>query len=154
LNNNYTGGEMKKRWSIAALCLLLGSLTMYGQALAHGTEKHGKSKPADAQMKKLHDMMPMFSVASAKLETALEKGDAAAVEAEARRILAALPDLKKSKPHKNVKQRDKFVELAKKQEETVTVTVELAKKGDFSGARAAYKKVEAICAECHAKFSD
>ena len=152
--NNYAGGKMRNRCSIAAMCLLLGSLTMYGQALAHGTEKHGKSRPAEAQMKKLHDMMPMFSVASAKLETALEKGDAAAVEAEAGRILAALPDLKKSKPHKNVKQRDKFVALAKKQEETVTATVELAKKGDFVGARAAYKKVEEVCADCHAKFRD
>lgn len=60
--------------------MALGLLTIYGQAFAHGTEKHGKSAPADVQMKKLHDMMPIFSVASAKLEAAIEKGDAAAVE--------------------------------------------------------------------------
>ena len=145
---------MKTRCAIGVMFLVLGTITVCGQASAHGTEKHGTSKPANAQMKKLHDMMPMFSVASAKLETALEKGDAATVEVEAGKILAALPDLKKSKPHKNVKQRKKFVELAKQQEETLTSTVDLAKKGDFVGARAAFKKAEGICAECHAKFSD
>lgn len=46
------------------------------------------------------------------------------------------------------------MELAKKQEETVIVTVDLAKKGDFTGAREAYKKVEEVCTECHAKFRD
>ena len=145
---------MRTKCAVPVILLALGLLTIYGQAFAHGTEKHGKSKPADAQMKKLHDMMPMFSVASAKLEAALEKGDAAAVEAEAGKILSALPDLKKSKPHKNVKQRDKFLKLTKRQEETVIATVELAKKGDFAGARAAYKKVEEVCTECHAKFRD
>ena len=145
---------MRTKYAMAVIFLVLGLLTIHGQAFAHGAEKHGKSKPADAHMKKLHDMMPMFSVASAKLETALEKDDAAAVEAEAGKILSALPDLKKSKPHKNVKQRSKFVELAKKQEEAVIITVDLAKKGDFPRARAAYKKVEAICAECHTKFRD
>lgn len=145
---------MSTKYAMAMISLVLGLLTIRGQVFAHGTEKHGNPKPADAQMKKLHGMMPMFSVASAKLETALEKDDAAAVEAEAGKILSALPDLKKSKPHKNVKQRSKFIELAKKQEETVTATVELAKKGDFVGARAAYKKVEQVCAECHIKFRD
>ncbi len=126
------GGKMKTKCAIPTILLVLGLLTIYGQAFAHGTEKHGKSKPADTQMKKLHDMMPMFSLASAKLEAAIEKGDAAVVEAEAGKILSALPDLKKSKPHKNVKQRSKFVELAKKQEQAVIVTVDLAKSGDFT----------------------
>lgn len=121
---------------------------------AHGTEKHGKPAATDARMKKLHAMMPVFSVASAELESALEKGDAAAAKAQADRILAAVPDLKKSKPHKNVKQRKTFVGLATKLEEAVTNTVELSKKGDISGAKAAFKKVEEICAACHAKFRD
>ena len=143
---------MRTKCVIPVILLALGLLMIHGQAFAQGTEKHGK--PAGAQMKKLHDMMPMFSVASAKLGTAIEKGDAAAVEVEAGKILSVLPDLKKSKPHKNVKQRSKFVELAKKQEEALTSTVDRAKKGDFPGARAAYKKVEQVCAECHAKFRD
>jgi len=140
---------MRIRCAIAVICLVLGA---YGQALAHGTEKHGKAAPADAQMKKMHAMMPMFSLASARLETSLEKGDAAAVESEAGKMLAAIPDLKKSKPHKNIKQRKEFVELATKMERNLTSTVELAKSGDLAGAKMAFKKVEEICAACHAKF--
>ena len=121
-------------------------------ASAHGKDTHGNHM--DAQMNKLHAMMPMFSVASAELESALEKGDAPAAKAQADKILAAVPDLKKSKPHKNVKQRKNFVALATKLEETVTTTVDMSKKGDFPGAKAAFNKVEEICAACHAKFRD
>lgn len=121
---------------------------------AHGTEKHDKMAVADVRMKKLHDMMPMFSAASAGLESSLEKGDATTAKTQADRILAAVPDLKKSKPHKNVKQLKKYVELAKKMEETVIFTVNLAKKGDIVGAKTAFKKVEEACAACHARFRD
>lgn len=145
---------MRNRCAITVICLVAGLLTMYGPVFAHGTEKHGKTAAADAQMKNLHAMMPMFSVASANLETALEKGEVAVVEAEAEKMIAAIPDLKKSKPHKNVKQRNKFVEIAANLEKTVTFTVELAKKGDFAGAKAAFKKIEEACAACHAKFRD
>ena len=140
---------MRSRCAIAVICLVLGAS---GQALAHGTEKHDKAAPADAQMKKMHDMMPMFSLASARLETSLEKGDTAAVESEAGKMLAAIPDLKKSKPHKNIKQRKEFVELATKMKRNLISTVELAKSGDLAGAKTAFKKVEEICAACHAKF--
>jgi soluble cytochrome b562 len=133
------------------LTLALGLSTV---AIAHGTEKHGKAATSAAQMKKQHAMMPMFSVASAKLEAALDKGDVAAVEAEAGKIMVVLPDLKKSKPHKNVKERKKFVELATDFEKTVASTLDLAKKGDFAGAKTAFKKGEEICAACHARFRD
>lgn len=119
---------------------------------AHGTDHHGGH--ADEQMKKLHAMMPMFSIASAELKSALEKGDAVAAKAQAERVLAAVSDLKKSKPHKNVKQRKLFVELATKFEEKVTSTLDLIKKDDISGAKATFKRVEEICAACHAKFRD
>jgi soluble cytochrome b562 len=142
---------MNNRVAITALCLATGLLTMNGQALAHGTEEHGKMA-MDAQMKKLHAMMPTFSTASAQLETALDKSDAPAAETEAGKILAAIPDLKKSKPHRNVKQRKKFVELAASLDKSVTLTKDLAQKGDFDGAKAAFKKVEEACAACHAKF--
>jgi len=39
------------------------------------------------------------------LMSSLVKGEVAAAETEAGKILAAIPDLKKSKPHKNIKQR-------------------------------------------------
>jgi soluble cytochrome b562 len=134
--------------------MVMGLLALQRFAFAHGTEKHGKTAPADSRMVKLHAMMPVFSIASAKLETALEKGEVAAVETEAKKIIASIPDLKKSKPHKHVKQRKKFVELATNLEETVAATVDLAKKGDLAGAKTAFKKVEEVCATCHAKFRD
>lgn len=144
---------MRNRCIGVTLGLAMGSLALYGFAFAHGTERHGKTAPADSQMVKLHAMMPMFSQASAKLETALEKGEVTAVETEAGKIINAIPDLKKSKPHKNIKQRKKFVELATNLGETVTTTINLAKKGDLAGARAAFKRVEGACAACHAKFN-
>jgi soluble cytochrome b562 len=132
----------------------MGALTFSSIAFAHGTGKHSNMVPADAQMKKLHAIMPMFSVASAAMETALEKGDVTAVEAEAGKIITAIPDLKKSKPHKNVKQRKKFVTFAATLEETITSTAVLAKQGDFVGAKAAFKNAEKTCAACHTKFRD
>lgn len=132
----------------------MASLAFSGVAFAHGTEKHSNMVPTDTQMKKLHAMMPMFSLASAKLETALEKGDVTVVETEAGKIIAAIPDLKKSKPHKNINQRKKFVAFAATLEETITSTTVLAKQGDFAGAKAAFKNAEKTCAACHAKFRD
>ena len=123
-------------------------------AFANDTEKHGKMDLNNVQMKKLHAMMPMFFVASAKLETGIEKGDAATVEAEATKIATALPDLKKSKPHKNSRHRKDFVKLAIQLDATLASTVMMAKNGDFAGARAAFKKVEQTCAACHAAFRD
>lgn len=143
---------MGKRWAIGMMALVLGLITTNGQSFAHGTAKHGQSARMDAQMKKLHVMMPMFSLASAGLETSLEKGDVAAAESEAGKMLEALPDLKKSKPHKNTKQRKEFVRLAENLEKTLVSTVDLAKNGDLAGAKSAFKKVEEICAACHAKF--
>lgn len=122
------------------------------EASAHGKDSHRGA--ADAQMKKLHDMMPVFSVALAECESALVKGDTVAAKVPAERILAATSELKKCKPHKNVKQHKKFVALATDFEKTVTSTVDLIKKDDLSGAKAAFKKVEEVCASCHAKFRE
>ena len=119
---------------------------------AHGTAPYGGHM--DEQMKKLHAMMPMLSIASAELETALEKGNLADALVQANKIKAAAPDLKKSKPHKNVKQRKKFVELATSFDKAIASTVDLIKKDELSGAKASFKKVEELCAACHAKFRD
>jgi cytochrome c556 len=145
---------MKYRCIIGSVCLVIGSSTLSGVAFDHGKEIHGNTASADAQMKKLHVMMPMFSLASAGMETALKKSEITVVEAEAEKIIAAIPELKKSKPNKNIKQRQEFVELATNLEKTVTSTLYLAKKGDFAGATAAFRKVEKACATCHAKFRD
>jgi cytochrome c556 len=138
-----------------ALFLAAGSLLVRPiEVLAHGTKKHDNMVPTDAQMKKLHAIMPMFSLASAQMETALEKGEIALVESEAKKITSAIPELKKSKPHKNIKQRSKFIDHASNLEKVVITTVDLAKKGDFVEAKEAYKKIEETCATCHAKFRD
>lgn len=127
-------------------------LLIHGWAFAHEGEKHEKSQKTDAQMQKLHDMMPMYAMALAKLEAALEKGDPTAVEAEAGKLLATTPDLREAKPHKNLKQLKTFRSIAAKFEGDLKETVELAKKGDFAKAKTAFGKAEAKCAECHAKF--
>jgi soluble cytochrome b562 len=145
---------MKKMCTISALILVLGLSALCGVASAHGTEMHDKTVQADIQMNKLHAMMPMLSLASAELEAALEKGDATAAKTQADRILAAVPDLKKSRPHRNAKQLKTFVGLAMQLQKTVTATEDLVNKGDFAGAKAAFKKVEKTCAACHARFRD
>ena len=145
---------MRTRSFIATICFIFGLLALSGLAFAHDTEKHGKMASADAQMKKLHAMMPILSQLSANLEAALEKGDVVAIDAEVGRILSTLPDLKKSKPHKNIKQLKKFAELAATLEKTITSTAVLAKQGDVAGAKAAFKNAKKTCAACHAKFRD
>ena len=127
-------------------------LLIQGGALAHEAEEHGKNYKTGAQMQKLHDMMPMYATVLAKLEAALEKGDAAAVEAEGEKLLATTPDLKKSKPHKNLKQLKMFRSIASDFEGDLKETVKLAKKGNFAKASAIFMKVEAKCGECHDKF--
>ncbi len=145
---------MKITSTVLAFSLVIGSLTCYGVARAHGTEKHGTMVPTDAQMKKLHTMMPLFSDASAAMETALKNGDVKALETEAEKITGAIADLKKSVPHRNTAQREKFVARAAQLEKTVVTTVALGKKGLFTEAKASFKKVEAACASCHATFRD
>lgn len=77
-----------------------------------------------------------------------------AVEAEAGKLLKSVPDLKKSKPHKNIKQRKKICRTGTNLEMAVNHTVSLAQKSDFAGAKVAFKKVEEACAACHTKFRD
>jgi cytochrome c556 len=136
---------------IAALTVWAFLLTQ-GGAFAHEGENHGEKHTADAQMRKLHAMMPMYGMALANLEKALEKGDLAAVEVEAGKMLATVPDLKKAKPHKNLRQLKTFRSIAAGFESDLKETVELAKKGDYVKARTAFQKAEAKCAECHSKF--
>jgi len=142
-----------KMLALIAVVLSAGMLfTSPIEASAHGKAPHGGT--ADMQMEKLHAMMPVFSIASAELEAALDKGDTAAAKASAVKIMLAVPDLKKSKPHKNVKQHKKFVELATNFEKMISSTIDLIHKDDLAGAKITFKKVEETCAACHAKFRD
>ena len=145
---------MKIARTVLTLSLVIGSLIHYGIASAHGTEKHEHMVPVDTQMMKLHAMMPLFMRASAGMETALNNGDAEALVTEGEKITTAIPDLKKSVPHRNSTQREKFVARTTQLEKAVVTTVALGKKGLFTEAKATFKKVEAACASCHATFRD
>ena len=138
-----------KRVSLITICAFL---LIQGGAFAHQGEKHATEHKADAQMQKLHDMMPMYAVALSKVETALEKGDPAAVETEAGKMLATVPTLENAKPHKNLKQLKTYRNIAAGFEKDLRETVALAKKGDFAKARTAFQRAEAKCEACHAKF--
>lgn len=154
MRNNEIEKGIKIVPAISVFCFVFMTIALSGIAFAHGTEKHVKLTSEDQLMKKLHGMMSMFAQGSAKLEGALDKGDAATVALQCDMILKELPDLKKCRPHKNVKERKHFVQLATKLEESVKTTENLAQKGDFTGGQAAFKKVEEMCATCHAKFRD
>lgn len=140
---------MKKTTMLMVCALAL----IHGSAFAGGGEKH-RTKHSDAQMDRFHKMMPMYAQVQAKVNEALEKGNAAAVEAEAEKILATIPDLKKSKPHKNLKKLGTFKKIADAFSADVKTTADMAKKGDLAGARASFRKAGERCNECHAKFRD
>lgn len=145
---------MGKNSRIVLISIITGTIFMPSLLQAHGGKTHDKDMMKDPQMRKLHAMMPVFSVASGRLEMAIDKTDLASVEAEAGKILHSIPDLKKSKPHKNLKNRKKFVELAGVLETSLNETVAAAKQGDFPGAKRGFLKVEESCANCHAGFRD
>ena len=142
---------MKKGYATGIAGLMIGSFFLVGVAYAHGMHGH---EAADAKMRKLHAMMPMFAGAAAKMDAALAKGDVTVVETQAHRILHEIPELKRSKPHKHAEQRKRFAEHADRLKAAVTDTAELARKGDLAAARRAYGKIGAVCAACHAVFRD
>jgi soluble cytochrome b562 len=67
---------------------------------------------------------------------------------------AGIPELKKTKPHKNDKQLADFKSLASKLSEDITKVGLLAERGSFASARLAYKDMEARCTEYHSRFRD
>lgn len=134
------------------LWAVLTTASVVSSAYAHGTDPRGGH--VDAQMKKLHAIMPMFSLASAELESAIDKGDAIAAKVQADKILAAVPDLIKSTPHKNKKQISAFRSIAARFSDDVVSCRGLVEKADFREARTAFIALEKRCTECHAKFRD
>jgi cytochrome c556 len=145
---------MRYKNNFITISLVLGSLSLSCAAFAHGTNGHGQRTAENARMKKLHAIMPVFSAASAKLETAIEKGDPAEAKIQANRILAAVPDLKMSKPHKNIKQITDFKTIADKLGADITKIVSLTEQSNFAGAKVVFKNMEARCSECHTEFRD
>ena len=133
---------------------LCAFLLLQGGAFASEVEKRGSKQKEDAQMQKLHDMMPIYAIALAKMKGALEKEDPKAVAEEAGKILVTVADLKKGKPHKNLKQLKTFRSIAAGLESDLNEIVNLAKKEDFTKAKTVFKKADEKCTECHEKFRD
>lgn len=133
---------------------ICASLLIQGGAFAHQAEKHHGKHKEDAQMERLHMMMPMYAQAQAKINEALLNGDAATIKKEAGNILATITDLKNAKPHKNFKQLATFRKIASAFGGDVKKTAVIAKTGDFAGAKDAFQFAQKRCDECHAKFRD
>jgi hypothetical protein len=50
--------------------------------------------------------------------------------------------------------QSQLMQVRRREPGSGSLTLKLAKKGDFVGAKTAFKKVEEQCAACHAKFRD
>lgn len=139
-----------KRFLMMFVCAF--SLTA-GASFAAEDKAHGKHHP-DAQMAKLHKMMPRYAESQASIDAALEKGDTATVAKETEYLLSTTADLKKAKPHKRSKELKEFQKIAKEFEKDVKSTAELARKGDLAGTRASFSSARKRCDACHVKFRD
>ena len=124
-----------------------------GASFAHEGEAHGKHM-ADANMAKMHKMMPNYAKFQARINAALEKGDVATIAKETGYLLSTSGDLKKAKPHKQLKELKEFHKIADDFEKDVKNTAELAQKGDLNGAKASFANARKRCDACHAKFRD
>lgn len=135
-------------YKIVAIVAFLMSYAVAGASQEHEHGKHHK----DAQMAKLHRMMPRYAKTQALIQAALEKGDLKGVVKQTDYILSTTPDLKKSTPHKNSAQRAEFIGFASDFERDVEAVADAAKKGDLEGARGAFASAVKQCNSCHAKF--
>jgi len=143
---------------LAGSMLLLSGTTAlaaeeHGHGKGHGREEHGKHHN-DAQMTKLHKMMPRYGKAQVSMNAALESGDLKVIAKETAYLLSTTADLKKSKPHKNHAELEEFRKIAAGFEQDVKKTADSAKKGDLAGAKAAFASARKRCDACHAKFRD
>jgi cytochrome c556 len=128
-------------------------LLMQGVSLAREGEKHGDHH-AEAKMTRLHKMMPKYAKSRTRINAALEEGDVATISKETGYLLSTAADLKKSKPHKKLKELKEYRGIAESFEKDVKSTAELAGKGDFEGAKAAFSNAQKKCSACHVKFRD
>lgn len=137
----------------ARLMLLTGSLLfMQGVSFAHDGEMH--MEHTDAQMARLHEIMPQYAAGQATINTALDRGDVATVVKETSYMLSTTEDLKKSKPHKKVDRIKDFRRVAGDFEKDIRATRDLARKGDLEAAKKSFSNAERRCIVCHQKFRD
>lgn len=138
-----------------ATAVMVGFLfiSVVGVVFAHGGMEHGNMHRDEAMVKQ-HHMMDMYAQTQAKINESLRKHDAKAAEVEAGKILATIPTLKALTPHKNLKEQKALPKIAAAFEANMKTVEAKAKKGDIAGAKAAFRKAEDRCNECHAKFRD
>ena len=127
---------------------------MAGVAAAHEHVKRCKGEGHTSGMERQHALMADYAAAQTNIETALAKGDAQRVVAEARKVLATIKDMKAGVPHKNMNNLKAFKVIASGFESEMKTTARLAGLGDLAGARAAFRRAEAKCVVCHGKFRD
>jgi len=139
---------MKKIPALICCAVLLTA----GVSFAHEGEDHQHHH--DGQMAKLHKMMPKYASSREAINAALAKGDLVAVNKETAYLLSTTADLKKSKPHKRLKELEKYQQMAGEFEQDVKNTAESARKGDLDGARSSFAKAQNLCNTCHAGFRD
>lgn len=143
--------RMAKILMMVALAVIMFFITPV--AFAHEGKDNGTMN-MDEAMARQHQLMFMFAQLQAGTNESLKKGDATAVEAYARKFLAAISDLKKMMPHKNAKQRKSLLKIATAFELDMKTVALKAKKSDLFAAKTAFLKAENRCNECHAKFRD
>jgi hypothetical protein len=142
------------RTFIAALLVSgIVSIAAFRPVQIHAQMEHG-GMHMDEQMAAQHLLMATYAQAQAKINEALQKGNAGTVEAETRKLLATIPDLRKLTPHKNRKGHKAIGLIAAAFERELKTTAARAAKRDLAGAGKAFEKVVEKCAACHARFRD
>lgn len=137
----------------AALITGIVSIADFCPVQVHAQMEHS-GMHAEEHMAGQHRLMATYAQAQAKINEALQKGDAAVVKAETRKLLATIPELKKITPHKNRKGQKAIIRIAAAFEADLKTTAERIGKQDFTGAGKAFGKAEGKCSACHAKFRD
>jgi DNA topoisomerase IB len=98
--------------------------------------------------------MALYAQTQAKINESLQKEDDRTIEAETRKILATIPELKKLTPHKNRKGQKAMQRIADAFAADLKTTAERVGNRDFAGAREAFRKAEEKCSACHTRFRD
>jgi len=143
---------MRKGIVLTVMAGLISSMYAHAVPVHEGMEHGGMHM--DKSMARQHRMMAMYAQAQAKINESLQKRDTVTVEAETRKILTTIPDLKKARPHKNFKERTEMARIAAAFEKDLKTTLARVKERDFVKAGKAFKRAGEKCLACHAKFRD
>jgi cysteinyl-tRNA synthetase len=138
---------------VAALITGLISFICFRQVPVHAHMEHS-GMHTDEPMAAQHRLMVLYAQSRTEINESLKKGDARAIEAETRKLLSTIPELKKVKSHKNRKSQKAMRRIAAAFEADLKTTAARAGTRDFAGARKAFRNAEERCSECHAKFRD